>query len=165
MERTMYTPARAATLCLICLLTLLCASKVSAELPDRLHYPKSKTFGGESVTEKPFLTTKTTEEMGTVILLTPDPFDKVLAYYEKQMGGKLGSDSDETAGLTSAKLVKGFISNDDSKQGIVDDGKSPARDVRLVTLTKVDKEHVTTLVLSRAKTDKQTHIMFTWVKR
>lgn len=103
--------------------------------------------------------------MGTVIFLTPDPFDKVLAYYEKQMGGKLGSDSDETAGLNSAKLVKGFISNDDSKQGIVDDGKSPPRYVRLVTLTKVDKEHVTTLVLSRAKTDKQTHLVFTWVKR
>ncbi len=153
--------ARAATLFLICLLTLHCASEVSAELPNTLHYPKSKNFAGESVTEKPFLTSNTTEEMGTVILLTPDPFDKVLAYYQKQMGGKLGSDSDETAGLTSAKLVRGFISNDDSKRGIVDDGS----DVRLVTLTKVDKEHVTTLVLSRAKTDKQTHIMFTWVKR
>ncbi len=161
----MYPPARGVILCLICLSTLLCVSHASAELPETLHYPKSKTFGSESVTEKPFLTTKTTEEMGTVILLTPDPFDKVLEYYEKQMGGKLGSDSDETAGLTSAKLVKGFISNDDSNKGIVDNGKSPPRDVRLVTLTKVDKEHVTTLVLSRAKTDKQTHIMFTWVKR
>ncbi|MBI1249069.1 hypothetical protein GC197_14655 [bacterium] len=153
------------TLCLACLLAVLGTSNVSAELPETLHYPKSKNFGDESITEKPFFSTKTTEEMGTVILLTPDPFDKVLAYYEKQMGGKLGSDNDKTVGLTSDKLVEGFISNDDSKQGIVDNGKSPPRDVRLVTLTKVDKEHVTTLVLSRGKTDKKTHIMLTWVRR
>lgn len=151
--------------CLTCLVTLLCVCDVSAELPETLHYPKAKSIDDESISEKPFLTTKTTEEMGTVILLTPDPFDKVLAFYEKQMGGKLGSDSDKTAGLTSAKLVEGFISSDDSKTGVFDNGKSPPRDVRLVTLTKVDKEHVTTLILSRAKSDEKTHIVLTWIKR
>lgn len=156
---------RSATLLSTGLLSLFLISTVQAELPKSLQYPKSHNFGSESVTEKPFFTTKTTEEMGTVILLTPDSFDKVLAYYEKQFGGKLGSDSDQTAGLTSAKLVKGFISNDDSKQGTVDNGKSPPRDVRLITLTKVDEEHVVTLVLSRAKSDPKTHIMLTWVKR
>ena len=157
--------ASTAALLLACLLSPLAASHVAAELPENLRYPKAENFGEEGVTEKPFLTTKKTEVMGTVILLTPDPFDKVLAYYEKQMGGKLGSDSDQTEGLTSAKLTEGFISYDDSKKGIVDDGKSPARDVRLITLTKVDKERVTTLILSRAKSDEKTHIMITWVRR
>ncbi len=161
----MFSHPRGVVVCLACLFTLLCASGATAQLPGNLRYPKSEKFGGEDITEKPFLTTKTTEVMGTVILLTPDPFDKVLAYYEKQMGGKLGSDSDETAGLTSAKLTEGFISNDDSKIGVVDNGKSPPRDVRLVTLTKVDKVHVTTLILSRAKNDKRTHIVLTWIAR
>ena len=161
----MFSKTRYATACLTCLPLLLYYSTAAAELPETLRYPGSKSFDGESITEKPFLTTKTTEVMGNVILLTPDSFDKVLAYYEKQMGGKLGSDSDRTAGLTSAKLTEGFISSDDSKKGIVDNSKSPPRNVRLVTLTKVDKEHVTTLILSRAKGDLKTHIVLTWVRR
>lgn len=156
---------RAVTSGLIALFCLVLVSPVSAELPKSWLYPQAKHFGGEVITEKPFLTSKTTEEMGTVLLITPDSFDKVLAYYEKEFGHKLGSDSDKTAGLTSAKLVEGFISNDDSKQAIVNDGKSLPRDVRLVTLTKVSPEHVTMLILSRTKTGKHTHIVLTWVKR
>ncbi|MEQ8788139.1 MAG: hypothetical protein RIC55_17660 [Pirellulaceae bacterium] len=161
----MFTQARCVALCLPCLVTLLGASTASAQLPKKLHYPGSTSFGITTDTEKPFLTTKVTEVMGTEILLTSDSFDKVLAYYEKQFGAKLGSSSTETAGLTSAKLVEAFISNDDSKKGQVDDGKSPPRDVRLVTLTKLDKQQVTTLILSRAKNDLKTHIMITWIKR
>ena len=111
-------------------------------LSDRM-YPGSQVAGGATVTDaghprEQAVTMKT-------VLTTPDPFEKVVAFYSNKL-----SLDDAPAGDADSK-------NDDPKSVTVqDDSENRPLSLRVITVNKLDS--TTTLVISRAKGEDQTHI-------
>lgn len=101
---------------------------------------------------------------GTELHSTKDSFKKVLEFYEKKLGAK-GSSSGSSS-LRTGKTVKAFRSFDDSTKTTPDDETNlNPRSVKLVTFTNVDEKYVSTVVLSRTKTEERTHILLIWATR
>jgi hypothetical protein len=107
--------------------------------------------------------TSSTGVMESAVLLSDDSLEKVLTYYEKVLAVRIGS-LESQGEVDDGKVVQMFVANEDSKQAFTG-GKYPPRDVQLFTITKLTKTDVINLVISRAKTDNQTHIVATWFKR
>lgn len=149
---TNFTPSLRSILLSVVALTA-CGSTAKADLPDVLQYPQAKLLGA----------TSSTGVMESAVLLSDDSLEKVLTHYEKVLAVRIGS-LESQGEVDDGKVVQMFVANEDSKQAFTGD-KYPPRDVQLFTVTKLTKTEVMSLVISRAKTDKQTHIVATWLKR
>lgn len=85
------------------------------------------------------------------VLTTPDPIDKVIEYYET----KLKSDADSRTADAKGKPAL------DSGRSVTFHDDSASRPVAIhIILVNTDKSS-TTLVISRAKTESETHIAWT----
>jgi hypothetical protein len=134
-------------------LLLTVSSSLKADLPEALRYPKATSL--ESV--------GSSGAMESAVLVTEDPLDKVLAHYSKALACRIGGGESEVQ-VKDGIIMQAFAACEDSKQAFTGD-KYPPRDVQLFTVTKLTKTEVISLVISRTKTDKQTHIVATWLKR
>jgi hypothetical protein len=88
----------------------------------------------------------------SAVLETSDDFNKVVAYYDKQLGPKSG-DARKPDGAAAAGPVQSVI--------VLDDPSSRATRVRVLMITRPGL--TTTLVISQGAKDDVTHIA--WVQR
>jgi len=102
-------------------------------------YPDSKLQGGATMSDGGHPREQSVKLQA--VLTTPDPFEKVIEFYEEKF------DIDEAA-ATPADEAKSVTVQDDSKD-------RPLA-LRVITVNQLDS--TTTLVISRAKDEDQTHI-------
>ena len=89
------------------------------------------------------------------VLTTPDPMDKVIEYYETKLRAGADSSSAEPNGKAAIDSGRSVTFHEDSENRPVA--------IRII-LVNTDKSS-TTLVISRAKTESQTHIAWTRYSR
>jgi hypothetical protein len=116
-------------------------------------YPDSKMVGGATMSDggNPLVP----DVKCRAILTTPDPIEKVIAFYSKKV------ETPPAAGGADPKVevkeadAKAVTTQDDS------DGRPIT--LRVIVVSKADT--TTTLVISRAKEEKETHIAWSYYRR
>ncbi len=106
-------------------------------------YPGSTMLDGASMSDGGNPTLQSVK--CKAILTTPDPIDKVIAYYSEKLKPPAKKDGDATIKESDAKSVT--TQNDSQDRPVT---------VRVIVVNKADTS--TTLVISRANGEKETHI-------
>jgi len=104
---------------------------------EKYRYPNAEKEGGGGILAP---------DLESQVMITKDDFETVVKHYEKVLGDKVPPD----ARVSSIGTTKFIVS--DSK----DDGKD--RPVKVLILVHQERTYSLTLVISRAKEEKMTHI-------
>jgi hypothetical protein len=109
-------------------------------------YPGSKMLDGATMSDggNPLVQ----DVRCQAILTTPDPIEKVVKFYSEKVGAPPSVNGVKTGALAKEADAKAVATQDDSEGRPVT--------VRVIVVSKADT--TTTLVLSRAKGEKETHI-------
>ena len=116
-------------------------------------YPDSKMLGGASMSDggNPLVP----DVKCRAILTTPDPIDRVIAFYSKKVETpSAAGGADAKAGVKEADATA-VVTQDDS------DGRPIT--LRVIIVNKADT--TTTLVISRAREETETHIAWSHYRR
>jgi len=121
-----------------------------AKALDGLKYPGATQLGSGGGPGRAFMVQATSDGLG-----------KVLAFYGKKVGARLTPE--HPGGM-------GFRSDEEKVSAFLDDSVQPGpkaqeRPVAVHIAVQRTKDHFLTLVISRAKTEDQTHISLTYVTR
>lgn len=109
-------------------------------------YPESKIRGGASMSDGGFPGVQSVK--CKAILTTPDPFEKVVKFY----ADKFGTESGEAQEANVRKVKE----TDPKSLSIQDDSEGRPVALHVIVVNKADTS--TTLVISRAKGEAETHI-------
>jgi len=109
-------------------------------------YPGSNMLGGASMSDGGNPLVKSVK--CRAVLTTPDPIEKVIAFYSEKTGTPLAPGRQDAGAEVRNADAKSVSTQDDSK------GRPVA--LQVVVVNKADT--ATTLVISRAKSETETHI-------
>lgn len=116
-------------------------------------YPDSKMLGGATMSDggNPLVP----DVKCRAILATPDPIDKVIAFYLKKVETPPAAGGADAKTAVKEANAKAVVTQDDS------DGRPVT--LRIIVVNKADT--TTTLVISRAKGETETHIAWSHYRR
>jgi hypothetical protein len=116
-------------------------------------YPDSNLLGGATMSDggNPLVP----DVKCRAILATPDPIDKVIAFYSKKVKTPPAAGGADAQAAVKDADAKAVVTQDDS------DGRPIT--LRVIVVTKADT--TTTLVISRAREEKETHIAWSHYRR
>ena len=129
--------------------------------------PPTATAKAASAWEYPGAKNSMSSEVGPLynsVRTTTDDLASVVAHYEKKLGTKIAVDKAE-AGAAEGGSGKQTAVFQDSLQPARDAKKAEARDVTVLLASQNTKAYCLTLVISRAKREKHTHIALTYVSK
>jgi hypothetical protein len=135
--------------------------------PTRADEPPTTTAKAASAWEYPGAKNSMSSEGGPLynsVRTTTDDLASVVGYYEKKLGTKIALDKPE-AGAVEGGSGKQTAVHQDSLHPSEGAKKPQAREVTLLLAAQNTKEYCLTLVISRAKGEKQTHIALTYVSK
>jgi hypothetical protein len=116
-------------------------------------YPGSKMFGGATMSDggNPLVP----DVLCRAILTTPDPIEKVAKFYSDKVGTPPAHGGQNDRAEVKEADAKAVSTQDDSEGRPVT--------LRVIVVNKADT--TTTLVISRAKSEKETHIAWSHYRR
>jgi hypothetical protein len=116
-------------------------------------YPGSNMLGGATISDggNPLVG----DVRCQAILTTPDPIEKVARFYSEKLGTPPALDGQNARAEVKQADAKAVATQDDS------DGRPVT--LRVIVVSKADT--TTTLVISRAKSEKETHIAWSHYRR
>jgi hypothetical protein len=129
--------------------------------------PPTATAKAASAWEYPRAKNSLSSEVGPLynsVQTTTDDLASVAAYYERKLGTKIAVDK-PTVGAAKGGSGKQTAVLQDSLQPSEGAKKPRARDVTLLLASQNTNAYCLTLIISRAKEEKQTHIALTYVSK